>query len=243
MFQKLSDDEVNRYIEEFQEEPEYQEIKTSIRIEEGIRKVEAAQESITKKLPDLKMSLAAKDYRKLNSQCFSLQGSLRKSIQAIGEVNNILNTVIKEPETKRFDVNAEISLEGIIVHIVLNELLPHRPTYDVVTRKMRYSYDREYLRNCYTASFNKFCKNGKPIWYTGKVVLYFINHSNGNKDHDNLDQKPLVDVITTYLLPDDNPKWCSHYMDFKEDNKEYTELYVIPEKHFIAFLSNKKATP
>ena len=77
--------------------------------------------------------------------------------------------------------------------------------------------------------------NGKYRVYDNKVVLYFLHHVDRTKnvpDIDNLEIKVITDIITLFLLTDDDHKHVCHFLDMVEDDSSYTEIMIIPYKNF-----------
>lgn len=79
--------------------------------------------------------------------------------------------------------------------------------------------------------------------FSQKMVICYIHYvAEGSiyVDHDNFDVKPFTDCLSLHLLIDDNEKYLAHYMDCREADREYTEIYLIDQLHFTDFLSDMK---
>ena len=77
--------------------------------------------------------------------------------------------------------------------------------------------------------------------FSQKMVICYIHYvAEGTTyvDHDNFDTKPFTDCLSLYLLVDDSEKYLSHYMDCREADREYTEIYLVEQSHFAEFLSD-----
>lgn len=124
------------------------------------------------------------------------------------------------------------------LHIILPELLPHRPQYDVTSGKMRYVYDIDKWRAGYYNAFSEEFMYGKYKIFGEKVCMLFINHvERGNEtDVDNLEYKIITDIITLFLLVDDSHRYLSHYMDMIEDERNYTEIIICPQSRIGEYL-------
>ena len=135
--------------------------------------------------------------------------------------------------------------EGFL-RILLPELLPHRPQYDVFARRMKYFYDINAWKNNYYSAFRQEFATGKYRIYGEKVVFYFLHHVKGQKpDIDNLETKGIIDLITLFLLVDDDYKHACHFMDMVDDSESYTEIIICPYRIFwgIIPLVNKQTQP
>lgn len=56
------------------------------------------------------------------------------------------------------------------------------------------------------------------------------------QDHDNIENKQILDVIGTFLLQDDNGLLCSTYQRTERGDHDRTEVYVMPRKNFPLWL-------
>lgn len=94
----------------------------------------------------------------------------------------------------------------------------------------------------YLSAFNTFLLNHEIDKYKTKCVIYFMHHygaGNVMTDVDNFDIKGIIDVITSHLLIDDNPKWISLYQEgvIEDIEESYTEVFVIPKNIFADCIS------
>lgn len=124
--------------------------------------------------------------------------------------------------------------------INLPELLPHRPAYDAVRRQMRYYYDADRWKNAYNEAFRKEFEHGKFKIFDQKVVMIFFHHFDRNRrvvpDTDNLETKPIIDIISLYVLRDDSHEYMSHYVDAIEDDRDYTEIIICPQNQILNYI-------
>ena len=81
-------------------------------------------------------------------------------------------------------------------------------------------------------SFNSFfcCNN---IGYEERVDVYITSHykePDDVVDYDDLDYKPLIDVLTRNILPDDNPLYMRLICDavWGKDDNDFVDIYVSP---------------
>ena len=126
------------------------------------------------------------------------------------------------------------------LRIILPELLPHRPQLDMNTKTIKYYYDIDKWRAAYYEAFQKEFMNGKYKLFDEKVVIVFLHHvTPGNKpDIDNLDTKVIIDIITLFLLYDDEHNYLCHYMDMIEDKMNYTEILICPQRELVNYIIN-----
>ncbi len=139
------------------------------------------------------------------------------------------------------EATAEL-LPGDILHFSFSELLPRRvkPT----TPNYRYEYTRVayYYESFFENFFEDLNADRKEVfWYKEKVVICFIHHYSSVRlvrDHDNFELKRIIDYIAYRCMPTDSATHCAHYHDYKMDEKEFSEIYVVPENRFVEFLNN-----
>lgn len=128
------------------------------------------------------------------------------------------------------------------LRIILPEMLPHKQQYDSQTGRMHFYYDIDAWKANYYEQFAKEFERGKYHVFSEKVSLCYIIHvspdmRSGISDTDNYDTKVMTDIITTFLLPDDNFLCCNYMVDVVLDNniKEveecYTDIIICPSEN------------
>lgn len=124
------------------------------------------------------------------------------------------------------------------LHIILPELLPHRPQYDSSTGKIRYFYDVDKWRTDYYSALSAEFMRGKYRLMDVKACMIFLNHVRGSEsaDVDNFEYKVITDLVTLFVLVDDSHRCLSQYMDVVEDDENYTEIIVCPLKRIGDYL-------
>ena len=125
--------------------------------------------------------------------------------------------------------NVYIKEENNEVIILLPELLPHRPRYDINTNKMKYDYDITKWKEEYIRAFEKRIDKNNHIMFHNKVMISFINHMKDNNDNDidALDTKQIIDIITLFFLPDDSKDYVCYFIDsVPAMEEEYTEIRI-----------------
>ena len=133
------------------------------------------------------------------------------------------------------------SREEGYLKITLPEMLPHKQQYDSRSQKMKYYYDIDSWKATYYNQFLKEFENGKYRIFSEKVSICYIMHISPSKkrgvaDADNYDTKVMTDIITTFLLPDDNFLCCNYMVDIVIDEKCididdcYTDIIICPSE-------------
>lgn len=119
----------------------------------------------------------------------------------------------------------EIEKEEEWVKIVLPFLLPKR----------RVTHSCSFIIDPLKYVINSFISKTR-IKRFGDCVVCFRNiyTINGKviKDHDNIETKQVLDVVTEYFLVDDTGLLCSNFYTTAIGESERTEVYVIPKANF-----------
>ncbi len=146
------------------------------------------------------------------------------------------NAYISRIATEKKQVQVTQTKEEL--HIILPELLPHRPQFDSTTRQMRYLYDVDKWRSDYYSALSAEFMRGKYRMMDEKACMIFFNHVKGNEaaDVDNFEYKIITDLITLFVLVDDSHRNLCQYMDVVEDEDNYTEIIVCPLKRMGDYL-------
>ena len=146
--------------------------------------------------------------------------------------NNIRHDLATEKNIK-FDRREEY------LNIIIPEMLPHKPQIDMTHGTVRYAYDIDQWRASYYEAFAREFINGKYNIFTDKVSICYIIHvpenmRKGIPDTDNFDTKVMTDIITNFLLKDDNFICCNYFVDVvidkqcKRAEECFTEIIVCP---------------
>ena len=125
------------------------------------------------------------------------------------------------------------------LEVILPELLPHKQQYNAETGKMHFYYDIDSWKANYYNQFAKEFETGKYGMFYEKVSICYVMHiaenmKNGVADTDNYDTKVMTDIITTYLLYDDNFLCCNYMVDIViDDNCHdvddcFTDIIICP---------------
>lgn len=63
------------------------------------------------------------------------------------------------------------------------------------------------------------------------------------RDHDNIEVNQITDALAMFVMRDDGPALCSHYHCMAKAPESRTEVYVIPKKDFVKWLSMEPDFP
>jgi len=153
---------------------------------------------------------------------------------------NRLRKLVKDTGIKGVEVFSQIELDGRVEDGILHIVSPvHPPKRVAVTDKSYY----DEIRYVYYCAFKEFFKKIQYEIANEKAILaFYFNYTSGREltDHDNFELKCIIDILTTYVLPDDSPKWCAHFCDYRMGERESTDIYIIPESKYIDFLVKKQ---
>lgn len=109
--------------------------------------------------------------------------------------------------------------------LTIPRLLPHRIKE---TQK-----SKEYFYAAYIPAIQKLLSGKKR--YNEKVVIWYQHlHSQYKemRDYDNIETKYITDIITPYLIEDDNPNFCSIFQSGKKSDEAKTRILILPEHAF-----------
>ena len=238
--EKMSEEELLSYIPE----DEKKELLVKSKRKEFLLELVNYIDFISNKLRYIKKMILSNDYHKITKECYSIARVLYKSAETIEKLPLEIG-VYKDKSLSLAGDNDYIKfnlLENNVLHLTLKDSLPHTAGFRKVTQDEKVAYF-DFYKTSYLSSFAKEFQNGRYVYYDEKVVIYIINHYIKEVDIDNYYYKYLIDAIKTFVMPDDSPKWCSMYADSIEDNKRYTETYIIPAKYFNEFICNLNKTP
>ena len=121
----------------------------------------------------------------------------------------------------------EVHKEGNQIVIDLPFLLPKKKGKDV-----------RFIGDPLRHQFEKLSETEK-LKFNEKVVICIVHMYNNESvkarcyDYDNLESKRILDVITSFTMVDDSPKYCDVYHTSKLCDKDKTRIFVMPEKEFL----------
>ena len=231
-FDELTEDEFEDYVSNFQDKSE---TTTKERLSE---RLDTIQSGLLRNHGSLKKVVTALNNDEKDMDLFSELTTIAKSIsRKADQIYGILleyGITQKEEHTETITEIADVhfrSFEDTLI-IELPELLPHRPSFDTVRKKMNYYYDYAKWKTKYEAAFRREYEYGKFKIYNNKVCMIFLHHYDKTRktypDPDNLETKAIIDIIALYVIRDDSYKFMSHYVDVVEDDRDFTEIIVCP---------------
>lgn len=233
---ELTEVEFDDYVKErFGETEEYKERQKRTSLIKQTNKLINEQKKITPELQAMKEALSEEQYSKA---VFYGKESLKKTNHHAYALRKLLSELGYEEDLSsavHSDIHLEGGIEEDILHIILPDLLPD---------KVKQGESRRYaeITHMYMVAFKEFFDKGRFPIYEQKAVLVFLNYYESEqslKDHDNFETKQIIDILSAFLLPDDNPKWCANYMDYKMGEHNHTEIYVVPYSKFMDFFSKE----
>jgi hypothetical protein len=93
-----------------------------------------------------------------------------------------------------------------------------------------------------------FWRDKPPVRYTHNVVVFRHVYDRERperryRDHDNTELGMVLDVVALYVMTDDSPLRCEHFYCSAPGSRERTEVYVVPQDEFMAWLTGKDDIP
>jgi len=188
-------------------------------------------DSISKKLYEVREMEQNNDYEGYRETALEIARNAERFTCKIREL--VSDTVIYNKKEFMIDLSKSqgitIDTEETWLKIVMPFLLPKRKisqscsfikvplSYaltDFVSKRRIKRFD-----NCVVCFRNIYTMNGKII-----------------RDHDNIESKKILDIITGYLLIDDTGLLCSNFYTTSIGESEQTEIYIIPKVDFEKWL-------
>jgi len=102
-----------------------------------------------------------------------------------------------------------------------------------------------FISNVVASAMRRFFKGKDIELYENCVMIYrhVYHHDRPERryrDHDNVEQKAITDVITIHLLPDDAPLLCELHSCSTSGHKDETQVFVVPQGEYINWLLTVK---
>ena len=241
-FSELTDEQIREY-----STSQSDEMAEGYAIDDAIKKLDIivkSYEKNKKNFDELKGYVLSRDFDEAYDKCADLGINLdRLSTRIktypfeIGEKSTKkrirLGNMTETGKKIIFEKNDEF------MRIILPEILPRKQQYDAEKGKMKYYYDIDAWKAKYFSQFASEFQHGKYLIFSEKVSLCYIIHASesmraGIADTDNYDTKVMTDIITTFLLCDDNFLCCNYMVDVVIDDKcksaedAFTEIVVCP---------------
>lgn len=98
-----------------------------------------------------------------------------------------------------------------------------------------------YIQQALYPAMRRFFEGRVPASYSDCVLIYRHVYDKTRperawRDHDNIEQNMVTDIITLYLLPDDAPARCAHFYCSAAGPADCTEVYVVPREQFPSWI-------
>lgn len=238
-FDELSDVEIEEYVKDnIGHTDEYQESLRKNTLLKNIDRALSSLKSVMEELKLVKVSVNDEDYEKAFAFGQSAYKKVNRCSNSICSIKEGMGVEERFHYDKDVDYNVTGDIQGDILHIILPDLLPDR-----VQQGEKFRYDE--INHVFYTAFQRFFSKGRFPVYESKAVICFINVYESErqlKDHDNFEVKQVIDILSAFVLTDDNPKWCSHYMDYRMSRigeKCHSEIYIVPQSRFVDFLNSR----
>jgi len=105
-----------------------------------------------------------------------------------------------------------------------------------------------YISDPLYIAMKRFWRGKPPARYPYNVTVFRHVYNRNRperqyRDHDNIELNRVLDVVALYVMADDSPLRCEHYYCSAPGSRERTEVYVVPQDEFIAWLAMKENIP
>lgn len=204
-------------------------------LKEDIKTANKLLDRARKNLENISLYNNRSNFDKIREECIKYEEVAEKIVNharlfptTIGFYNiedEIKDNILKE---NKIDISYEHWFK-IKMPVLLNKKEVGNPIY---IRSTLFFALQDFFRNNNYEKINEKC-----------IIVFKHNYSNKRKyremrDHDNIELNSVVDLITMYMLKDDNPLCLDHYY-FSTNNldEDSTEIYLIPKKDFVEFLN------
>ena len=147
-------------------------------------------------------------------------------IHAVDQIDEVIKEV--------FEIKAEFTEEGWF-KLTIPYLLPKKESGGL-----------EYLRRPIYLALQDFFKGKDVLRYKEAVIVYRHIYSieypkRRMRDHDNIETNAVSDAVAMFLLESDSPICCSHYETSTVGEKEKTEVFVLNQYEFPAWIVKYKS--
>ncbi len=101
----------------------------------------------------------------------------------------------------------------------------------------------EFLRQPLYHALNTYFRQHERPAFTDCVLCFVHIYPHDRperayRDHDNIELNAVADAIAMFVMHDDAPLQCSHFYCSQRGEKEYTRVFVVPQKSFVAWLND-----
>lgn len=233
--ESLSEEEFGKIIEEYASEEEYDDYTSKKTVSDLLNTMENSSDRIKGSVNELReyMFCEKPNYCLIKKEIDKLNKNIRKMIKNVYEISLYSGAMDKSERLNMVEEQLLFSQDGEHLHITFSTLLPRRVTKDSPVKITD-------IKQMYEPAFRKQFSNGKHKIYSEKAVIIYTHYFSSKKefvDHDNFETKVITDLITSWLLLDDSPRFCSIFMDYKIGEKSHTEVDVIPFARLKEFIN------
>ena len=105
--------------------------------------------------------------------------------------------------------------------------------------------NKDYIRSLLYPALKNYFKGKKPLYYKNCIIIFKHVYDKSIperkwRDHDNIEVNMVTDSLAMYMMKDDNPAVCSHFYCSASGEEDYTEVFVLPKKDFVKWLTSNK---
>lgn len=96
----------------------------------------------------------------------------------------------------------------------------------------------KYIRSYLYPALDRFFRQGCTKCFDRCVIIYRHIYDRRRpekacRDHDNIEVNFVTDALALYVMKDDAPLRCQHHYCSAEGDRNYTQVYVVPEHDFL----------
>ena len=99
------------------------------------------------------------------------------------------------------------------------------------------------IRDAAAEAMRRFFNGKNPVRYEYCTLIYRHMYRSDRpkrqyRDHDNIEQKAVTDIINLYVLRDDSALRCKHYYSSEPGTEDETQVFVVPQNEFKSWLDS-----
>jgi hypothetical protein len=104
----------------------------------------------------------------------------------------------------------------------------------------------DYIRSALYLAMGNFFRGKPAMRYTDCVMVFRHVYRRDRpereyRDHDNIEINAVADIVALYVLFDDSPLRCAHYYCSASGDENRTEVLVVPQSEFVAWIVGAKS--
>lgn len=137
-------------------------------------------------------------------------------------------------------VSVDVRKEDKGYRFIFGELFPSRG--NIIDKSSLKSYSRLISHGYRPVLEKKIAqlKENDNIFFNERVavvVTHFFADERQLKDYDNLESKPITDIITFHFIKDDSPQYMSLHFDYQLSDIPHSEVLITPEVEYFKMKS------